>query len=620
MACVSQADGRRDVGRYGQGPQAPRDAPHKEDMMTADSSDAPVSEPLFQLLVLGDFCGATEADKKAPQRVDKTNFDEVLAGFAPKVRFKVDDYLSGGKVPLEVELTFSAMRDFHPISILERATGPRPYFATCKTLASLARGEVSTPQAIQQLERDGVPNELRRMVEGVLSETGVSPEPPAGQTPPEKQQDILSSVAMPEKTSKDVRSTVDSFIEGLGIPRKEVAKSPQRQAAAELLHDLCSRLHAVLDAVLHHPAFQALESAWRGLHLLVTRTEFDDPPIAIHVAHCRRAEVGDALRTHLDAVQATNSHGADAALVDFSFDQTAEDLALLGGLAGAAEEAYCPAIAAGSSRLLGIENNDYSTLPRSLRTRFDAPELIEWRAFRRSEQAQYVALMLPDIVGRLPYGPKTIPVKEIAYQEGRAILRTRGVWVVGAGMLRSVSRMGWAVAFSGQQEGRLDNMPIAPIERGGTEAHLAAETVWTDEQTHELARAGFVVLSARPNQNRLCVTSVPTLYEPPPAADAAESRQALLHATLPYRLFATRIARAMSTALGRLTPAMGDREIESTLQNGLLSLFNQPVGVRVKVSPAPEEPAQLEVSVQVQPDFLILGQEPDLTLNFALHG
>ncbi|WP_232433447.1 type VI secretion system contractile sheath domain-containing protein, partial [Burkholderia ubonensis] len=40
------------------------------------------------------------------------------------------------------------------------------------------------------------------------------------------------------------------------------------------LADLDEQLGRQLDAILHHPAFQALESTWRGLQFLVDRTDF----------------------------------------------------------------------------------------------------------------------------------------------------------------------------------------------------------------------------------------------------------------------------------------------------------------------------------------------------------
>ncbi len=64
--------------------------------MTPTQSDATSSDPVFQLLVLADFCGASEVGANTPKRIDKVTFDEVMAQFSPSVQIKVDDHLSGG--------------------------------------------------------------------------------------------------------------------------------------------------------------------------------------------------------------------------------------------------------------------------------------------------------------------------------------------------------------------------------------------------------------------------------------------------------------------------------------------------------------------------------------------
>lgn len=42
----------------------------------------------------------------------------------------------------------------------------------------------------------------------------------------------------------------------------------------QMIAELDRLLGKQMDAILHHPDFQALESAWRGLKLLVDRTDF----------------------------------------------------------------------------------------------------------------------------------------------------------------------------------------------------------------------------------------------------------------------------------------------------------------------------------------------------------
>ena len=55
--------------------------------------------------------------------------------------------------------------------------------------------------------------------------------------------------------------------------------------------------------------------------------------------------------------------------------------------------------------------------PRDLAKIFDTTEYAKWKSFRQSEDSRYVALCLPRILSRLPYGEDTKPVEEFNYEE-----------------------------------------------------------------------------------------------------------------------------------------------------------------------------------------------------------
>jgi len=55
--------------------------------------------------------------------------------------------------------------------------------------------------------------------------------------------------------------------------------------------------------------------------------------------------------------------------------------------------------------------------PRDLAKIMDTTEYAKWKGFRQSEDSRYVALALPRVLGRLPYGKDTKPVEEFNYEE-----------------------------------------------------------------------------------------------------------------------------------------------------------------------------------------------------------
>ena len=80
----------------------------------------------FVVGVLGDFTG--NPDKPLPPmkerkfvQVDRDNFDQVLAGMAPRLAYRVDDKLTGKEgQQLNVELRFKSMDDFSPENVAKQ--------------------------------------------------------------------------------------------------------------------------------------------------------------------------------------------------------------------------------------------------------------------------------------------------------------------------------------------------------------------------------------------------------------------------------------------------------------------------------------------------------------------
>src|SRR6476619_611151 len=66
---------------------------------------------------------------------------------------------------------------------------------------------------------------------------------------------------------------VQAFIAELVAPKREGEKVDKAFVDA-LIAEIDVKLSRQIDEILHHPQFQKLESAWRGLKFLVDRTDF----------------------------------------------------------------------------------------------------------------------------------------------------------------------------------------------------------------------------------------------------------------------------------------------------------------------------------------------------------
>src|SRR5207302_3573990 len=91
----------------------------------------------------------------------------------------------------------------------------------------------------------------------------------------------------------------------------------------------------------------------------------------------------------------------------YTFDLSAEDLALLARMAAVARHAGAPFLVAASPRVMGCESLAETPEPRNWKPHADVDGEAAWLALRRLPQANWLGLALPRILLRLPYGKQT---------------------------------------------------------------------------------------------------------------------------------------------------------------------------------------------------------------------
>src|SRR6185295_14835658 len=82
---------------------------------------------------------------------------------------------------------------------------------------------------------------------------------------------------------------VQAFISQLLAPAGKDQKADKKMVDG-MIAELDTKLSRQLDEVLHAPAFQKLESAWRGLKLLVDRTDFREN-VKINILNCSKEDL-----------------------------------------------------------------------------------------------------------------------------------------------------------------------------------------------------------------------------------------------------------------------------------------------------------------------------------------
>lgn len=125
------------------------------------------------------------------------------------------------------------------------------------------------------------------------------------------------------------------------------------------------KLARQIDAILHHPAFQALESAWRGLQFLVDRTDFRRN-VCIEVLDVSKETLREDFEDAPDLIQSglfqltyaqeydtPGAYPIAAIIANYEFDAGTPDIALLRNLSKVAAAAHMPFIGAVSPAFFG---------------------------------------------------------------------------------------------------------------------------------------------------------------------------------------------------------------------------------------------------------------------------
>ena len=208
---------------------------------------------------------------------------------------------------------------------------------------------------------------------------------PDTEAPPSPQADI-AALLRPASLLEQIAEGGDPFEQYIKELARAHSTRPKKGA------DRTAAQAERLNGLLHHPRFQTLESAWRGLDFAIR--QMDDLAARIHIAQFSKEDLAidlasDNLRaTRLYAI--LHSRRWTAAIGLHSFDES--EIELMARIALVAADASVPFLAEGS------------------------PEVTS-ELFRDIPEASYLGLALPRLLLRLPYGPHTSPIDSFEFEE-----------------------------------------------------------------------------------------------------------------------------------------------------------------------------------------------------------
>jgi type VI secretion system protein ImpC len=313
-----------------------------------------------------------------------------------------------------------------------------------------------------------------------------------------------------------------------------------------------------LDRVLHAPEFQALESAWRSLWYLVSRTE-TSASLQIRLLDVTKQELLRDLKRAPEIDQSRlfkllyeepygQFYGDPFGLLvgDFDFGPSGEDMEVLERLGQIAATCHAPFIAGAAPSMFGLESLQSLPAMRDPARVSASTEFARWKAFRDSENARYVGLALPRWLVRKPYGIRPSLPGEFQYGEdlrgGQALLWGSAAFPFAACVANAFARYGWCGALRGMEGGGVvEGLPtwVSRLD-DQTETRSALEIGITDRREKELSDLGFLPLVQVKDTDYAVFFSVPSCASPKQYSNNAANVNSRLSCQLPYVLTASR--------------------------------------------------------------------------------
>jgi len=462
---------------------------------------------------------------------------------------------------------------------------------------------------------------------------------------------IAETKLSPDDEAYDIaKRGVSAFIEELLKPQNE-HESVKKAMVDRMIAEIDAKLSRQMDEILHHPQFQALESSWRGLKLLVDRTNFREN-IKLEVLNVSKQDLLDDFEDSPEIVQSglykhiyTAEYGqfggqpVAALIANYFFDPSAPDVKTLQYVASVACMSHTPFIASAGPKFFGLES--FTGLPdmKDLKDHFEGPQFAKWQSFREQEDSRYVGLTVPRFLLRNPYDPEDNPVKTFVYRENVANSHEHYLWgntayTFASRLTDSFAKFRWCPNIIGPQSGgAVEDLPLHHFESmGEIETKIPTEVLVSDRREYELAEEGFIALTMRKGSDNAAFFSANSAQKPKFFGISEEGKNAELNyklgTQLPYLFIVNRLAHYLKVLQREQIGAWKERtdlelELNKWIRQFVADQENPSSEVRsrrplraaqVIVSDVEGEPGWYRVSLNVRPHFKYMGADFTLSL------
>jgi type VI secretion system protein ImpC len=458
-----------------------------------------------------------------------------------------------------------------------------------------------------------------------------------------------------ERAASEVEGAIQTLV-AQALADSTVVKGEVLDTIEEMIARLDEKLSAQMNEVLHAPEFQQLESAWRGLNYLVFNSE-TDATLKIRVLNVGKMELYRNLRTYPGArwdqsplfkaiyesefgILGGEPYGALVA--DYHFSHAPTDVQLLRDLSKIASASLAPLITGADPNLLGMDSWRELMNPRDIGKLMDTPDYAAWKGLRDQVDSRYVALCMPRVLARLPYGSKTEPVEEFGFEEetdghkGEKYAWMNAAYAMAVNINRAFKEYGWTVRIRGVESGgEVLNLPMHtfPTDDGGVDMKIPTEIGITDRREAELSAAGLISIIHRKNTDKAAFIGAQSLFKPRKFDKTEATASDALSARISYMFAVSRFAHYIKCMVrDKIGSTKEQDQLEKWLNGWIIRYVDgdpknsseevkarQPLAAaRIKVVPNEENPGQYSANVYLRPHFQLEGMDVGMSLVASL--
>jgi type VI secretion system protein ImpC len=251
---------------------------------------------------------------------------------------------------------------------------------------------------------------------------------------------------------------------------------------------------------------------------------------------------------------------------------------------------------------------------------------------------------MPRVLSREPYGAKSVPVEEFAFEEetdghkGEKYAWMNAAYAMAANINRAYKEWGWTVRIRGVQSGgEVINLPTHtfPTDDGDVDLKCPTEIAISDRREAELSKSGLLPLIHRKNTDKAAFIGAQSLYRPKKYDNVDATASDNISSRIPYMFAVSRFSHYLKCMVrDQIGETKEAPDLQRWLQNWIMQYVDgdprnssvatkakKPLAAaKVEVFPDEENPGYYSARFFLRPHFQLEGMDIGMSLVSRLPG